>query len=109
MAFDEQLAERVRRLVESLDAETREQKMFGGIAWMLRGNMLVGIVGDELMVRVDPASDVLCEPHTRPFDMSGRPMKGFVLVAPEGCRGAALKRWFGIAHAYVDAMPPKRK
>lgn len=111
MAYDEALAERVRELVESLDAETREQKMFGGIAWMLRGNLLVGIIGDELMVRLDPdlGRRKLAEQYTRPFDMTGRAMNGFILVAPEGCRGAALRRWFDIAHGFVDAMPPKRK
>lgn len=111
MAYDEVLAERVRDLVESLDAETREQQMFGGIAWMLRGNLLIGIIGDELMVRLDPemGRQKLTEPHARPFDMSGRAMKGFILVAPAGCRGDALRRWFAIAHDFVDAMPPKRK
>lgn len=111
MAYDEALAERVRRLVESLDADTREQRMFGGIAWMLRGNLLIGIIGDELMVRLDPEQGRLAlgKPHTRPFDMSGRAMNGFILVAPAGCKGATLKRWFAIAHDFVDAMPPKRK
>jgi hypothetical protein len=111
VANDEVLAERVRELVESLDAETREQKMFGGIAWMLRGNLLIGIIGDELMVRLDPEMGrrKLAEPHTRPFDMSGRTMSGFILVAPAGCQGEALRHWFAIAHDFVDAMPPKRK
>jgi TfoX/Sxy family transcriptional regulator of competence genes len=111
MAFDEVFAERVRELVESLDAETREQKMFGGIAWMLRGNMLVGIIGDELMLRTSPevGAAVLREPHTRPMDMSGRPMQGFTLIDQAACEGDSLQRWFDLALAYVDPMPPKRK
>ncbi len=110
MAYDEKLAERVRKLVEGLDAETREQKMFGGIAWMLRGNLLVGVVGDALMLRVDPevGKQALGTPHVRPFDLSGRPMNGFLLVAPEGCRGPALKRRFATAFEFVGMLPPKR-
>src|SRR4051812_4845116 len=85
MAYDEELAERVRaQLGDELDMT--EKKMFGGIAFLLRGNMAVGISGEELMVRVGPkgSDDALSQPHTRPFDMSGRPMKGWILVAGEG-------------------------
>jgi TfoX/Sxy family transcriptional regulator of competence genes len=77
MAFDEDLARRVR---DRLAGETgvTEKAMFGGLAFLLDGNMAVGLSGDELMVRVGPeaSDDALERPHTRPFDMTGRPMKG---------------------------------
>ena len=77
MAYDEDLAHRVRARLAEQDGIT-EKAMFGGLAFLLRGNMAVGISGDELMVRVGPdaTDDALARPHTRAFDMTGRPMKG---------------------------------
>ena len=110
MAYDEDLAERVREHLAAEDDIT-EKAMFGGLAFLLRGNMAVGITGDDLMVRVGPdASDEALErPHTRPFDMTGRPMKGWILVAPEGVRGEAeLGEWVAQGVAFARSLPAKR-
>ena len=81
MAYDEELADRVRNALASR-SEVSERKMFGGIAFMIEGNMAVGVMGEELMVRLGPdeAPRALEEPHTRVMDFTGRPMKGFVIV-----------------------------
>jgi TfoX/Sxy family transcriptional regulator of competence genes len=95
MAFDEDLADRIRELVGGQKKVT-EKKMFGGIAFMVGGKMAVGIIGDDLMVRVGPESHdaALKLAHVRPMDFSGRPMKGYVYVAPQGIRTkAALLKW----------------
>jgi len=85
MAFDEVLADRVR---DSLAARSdlTERKMFGGIAFMLGGNMAVGVIGDDLMVRLDPADaeKALSEPHVGPMDFTGKPTKGMVYVDSAG-------------------------
>ena len=100
MAYDEHLAERMRGMLEA-EADIREKVMFGGIAFMLNGNMSVGIIKDDLMVRVGPDAyeDLLDEPHARIMDFNGRPMKGYVFVGPEGTGSDDdLRRWieFGL-------------
>lgn len=112
MAFDEDLAERVR---ESLAADVvervSERKMFGGLAFMLDGNMFVGIVGDELMVRLGPeAADAALErPHVRIMDFTGRPSKGTVFVGPGALGGEELTGWVADALDFVATLPPKEK
>ena len=109
MAYDEELAERIRRALAGRQGVS-EKKMFGGIAFMLRGNMCCGIVGDELMVRVGPGrfQEALAEPHARPMDFTGRPMRGMVYVTPEGCRtDEALKRWVEQGLNFAATLPPK--
>ena len=109
MAYDEELAERIRRALAGRQGVS-EKKMFGGIAFMLRGNMCCGIVGDELMVRVGPGrfQEALAEPHARPMDFTGRPMRGMVYVTPEGCRtDEALKRWVEQGLNFAASLPPK--
>ena len=85
MTYDRELADRLRAAL-STEPGVTEKAMFGGLAFLLHGNMAVGLSGQELMVRVGPeaSDDALAHPHTRPFDMSGRPMKGWILVAPDG-------------------------
>jgi TfoX/Sxy family transcriptional regulator of competence genes len=109
MAFDEDLARRVR---DRLAGETgvTEKAMFGGLAFLLDGNMAVGLSGDELMVRVGPeaSDDALERPHTRPFDMTGRPMKGWILVAPEGVAGEReLAAWVAQGVDFARSLPAK--
>ena len=109
MAYDETLAARIRD-VFGPRTDLREQKMFGGLAFMVGGHMAVGIVGDELMLRLgeEGAETVLGEPHVRPMDFTGRPMTGFVFVAPEGtATDAALKGYVERALAFNSALPPK--
>ena len=109
MAYDELLAQRVR---ERLAAETgvTEKAMFGGLAFLQDGNMAVGVSGAELMVRVGPGAsdDALARPHTRAFDMTGRPMKGWILVAPEGVAGdRELAVWVAQGVGFARSLPAK--
>ena len=86
--------------------------MFGGIAFMLAGNMAVGVIGEDLMVRLDPAEaeKALREPHTRPMDFTGKPMKKMVYVDPEGtARDEDLVAWVDAGAGYAASLPPKAK
>ncbi|MGW6907014.1 TfoX/Sxy family protein [Streptomyces sp. NPDC054940] len=109
MAYDEGLAERIRERLRA-DPAITEKRMFGGIAFLYRGNMAVGVTGDDLMVRVGPdATDAaLARPGARIFDMTGRPMRGWVVV--EGSAVAeddALGAWIDEGHAFAATLPPK--
>jgi TfoX/Sxy family transcriptional regulator of competence genes len=110
MAYDEDLADRVRELI-SAEAGLTEQKMFGGLAFLINGNMSVGISGQGgLMVRVDPeATDALvAKPHARPFEMRGRPMRGWMRVDAEGVRTKRqLEPWVRRGVAYARSLPAK--
>ena len=109
MAYDEGLADRVRELFAGRPG-VREQKMFGGLCFMLDGNMACGILGSELVVRVglENLDDALSRPHSRPFDMTGRPMRSFVYVAAGGlATDAGLAEWAGRGIAYATSLPPK--
>ena len=109
MAFDEDLAARVReRLARTKGVE--EKRMFGGVGFLLHGNMLVGVWKDSLVVRLGPTEGeaALREPHVGVFDITGRAMKCWVLVAPEGVEeDAPLADWIGRARAFVDTLPAK--
>ncbi|MBC2904806.1 TfoX/Sxy family protein [Streptomyces cupreus] len=109
MAYDEGLAERIRERL-GVDPGFTEKRMFGGIAFLYQGNMAVGVTGDDLMVRVGPdATDAaLARPGARIFDMTGRPMRGWVVV--EGTAVAeddALGAWIDEGHAFAATLPPK--
>lgn len=109
MAFDEALADRVRDVIAGREAVS-ERKMFGGIAFMFGGNMGVGVLGEELMVRLgsEDAERALAEPHARPMDFTGKPMKGMVFVAPEGIADdAALAGWVEAGADFAASLPPK--
>ena len=92
MAYDEKLAARIRKLIAG-DERMTERKMFGGIAFMLNGNMFCGVIKDDLMVRVGPDAheDALAKSYARPMDFANRPMKGMIYVSPEGVAGRGLK------------------
>lgn len=110
MAYDEALAERVRALIADRD-DIGERRMFGGLSFMLGGNMCCGVLGDELMVRVEPdeTETLLAEPHARRFDMTGRPMTGWLVVGAAGVADdAALARWVGRGVAFAASLPAKR-
>jgi len=84
--------------------------MFGGIAFMVAGNMAVGVIGEDLMVRLDPsdAEKALREPHTRPMDFTGKPMKNMVYVDPEGTASdEALGAWVDAGADHALSLPPK--
>jgi TfoX/Sxy family transcriptional regulator of competence genes len=109
MAYDEDLAMRVREQLADQDAIT-EKEMFGGLAFLLAGNMSVGIRGNELMVRVgrEGSEEALGQPHARPFDMTGRPMKGWILVAAEGITSErGLAAWVARGIGFARSLPPK--
>ena len=111
MAYDEKLAERVRAALAKRDYVV-EKRMFGGIAFMVRGHMSCGIVASTLMVRLAPADadGLMNEPHVRPMDFTGRPMRGFLYVDPAGTKtAAALRQWVERARAYVEAQPVKTR
>lgn len=109
MAYDEGLAERVREILDGR-TDVSEKAMFGGIAFMVRGHMCLGIVRDDLMVRVGPEAyeELLRQPHARRMDFTGRPMKGFVYVASAGLEmDSALQRWVGYGLRYAASLPAK--
>lgn len=111
MAYDEQLAGRIRAILHADRDDVREQKMFGGIAFMVGGRMCVGVIGGDLMARLgeDGADAALDEPHTRPMDFTGRPMRNMVYVEPAGTAADdALRAWIARALAFVEALPPRR-
>ena len=109
MPFDEKLAERIREAVRS-QRNVVEKRMFGGLAFMVRGHMCVGIAGDDLMVRVGPEAyaKAIREPHARPMDFTGRPLAGFVYVSPAGhARRQSLAKWVERGLGFVKSLPPK--
>ena len=110
MSYDEGLAQRIREVVADRQGVT-ERKMFGGLAFLLNGNMFCGIAKKEdLMVRVGPArhEEALREPHARLMDFAGKPMVGFIFVAPPGhASDEALTRWVDWSLAFVSPMPSK--
>lgn len=111
MSFDERLADRIRAAISRVPDVT-ERLMFGGICFMLGGNMFVGVVGGDLMVRVGPDAHAaaLKRAHARPMDFSGRPMKGYVYVAPAGTATVAqVAAWAERARTHVATLPSKKK
>jgi hypothetical protein len=109
MAFDAALADRVR-VVLARRRGLAERKMFGGIAFLAGGHMFCGVNGEDLVVRVgaDGWADALARRHVRPMDFTGKPLTGFVYVAPAGVRhAAALKAWVDRGLAFARTLPPK--
>jgi TfoX/Sxy family transcriptional regulator of competence genes len=103
MAYDELLAGRIRTALQSRD-DVVEKQMFGGLTFMIAGKMACGVVHDELMVRVGPdqRDSALAEPHTRPMDFTGRPMRGMVYVDPAGVASDSdLARWVDRATSFA--------
>jgi TfoX/Sxy family transcriptional regulator of competence genes len=111
MAYDETLAERVREVVRDMRGTT-ERKMFGGLAFMLRGNMFVGILEQSLMARVGPENyeRALASPGAREMAFTGKPMRGYVFVDPAGVKSAAdLKHWIHLCADFAATLPAKAK
>jgi len=110
MAFDEKLAARIRNELGRKKGVT-EKKMFGGIAFLLNGNMSCGVHGEQMIVRLaaDETDAALAQKHTRVFDLSGgRPMKGWILVEPEGVKtDKALSKWVETGVSYAASLSPK--
>ena len=109
MAYDEGVAQRLREHFAEHD-DIVERKMFGGIAFMLSGHMCCGVVGDTLMARVGPEQydESLRRPHARAMDFTGRPMRGFVYVDPDGFESDHdLDAWVSRCVQFVSSLPPK--
>lgn len=109
MAYSTQLAGRVRDAVAGSDRPT-ERKMFGGVVFLLNGNMCCGVLGEDLMLRLGAAGVVqaLEAPHTRVMDFTGKPLKTMVYVSAEGVASDQdLKRWLNQAIAFTKKLPPK--
>jgi TfoX/Sxy family transcriptional regulator of competence genes len=111
MAYNQALAQRIRSILEGREGLV-EKKMFGGVGFMLRGNMACGVLGDNLIVRVgtEKSDQALAQPHTRPFPApGGKPMAGWVLVSPEGWEQTQdLERWVEQGAAYALRLPEKK-
>jgi len=109
MAYDELLGIRIRAALGALPGLV-EKKMFGGTGFLVNGNMACGVHKNDLIVRVGPEQYAwaLAQPHTRPFDMTGRPMAGWILVEPPGCTTeSALKAWVDLGLALALSLPGK--
>jgi hypothetical protein len=109
MPYDSGLAERLEEILEGRPG-LQQKKMFGGIGWMLNGNMCVGVYKDWLITRVgEPVgAKVFKEKHVKPMDITGKPMKGWAMVAPEGvAEDGDLKRHTELAIAFVKTLPTK--
>jgi len=107
MGYSEILVQKVRKVLGHSDGLT-EKQMFGGLAFMLNGNMACGVVGEELMVRVGPENydDALSERYTRPMDYTGRPLKGMVYVE-EDAIALDLDGWVSKGVEFAGSLPPK--
>lgn len=109
MAYDEALADRIREVLAPV-ADVSERTMFGGLAFLIAGNMACGIVGQDLMLRLgeERADAALDEPHVRPMDFTGRPMKSMVYVAAAGIATRdSLEIWVGRGVEFAAGLPPK--
>lgn len=109
MAYDEGLAQIVREFLEEKPTYI-EKKMFGGIGFLLQGNMACGILNDDLIVRVGPTNheDALKLPHSREFDITGRPMKGWIMVSSDGFDSEeVILAWVNRGVDFALSLPPK--
>jgi TfoX/Sxy family transcriptional regulator of competence genes len=111
MAYDEDLANRIRELI-AMEEGVTEMRMFGGLAFLIHGNMSVAASGQGgLMLRVEPSETdaLLAKPHAYPFEMRGRTMRGWLRVADEGVNSKRqLERWVERGLTYARSLPPKR-
>lgn len=109
MVYDDTLAARIRKHLQKRPGFA-EKRMFGGLAFLLNGNLCCGVHGQELIVRIAPeqTDQTLKQPHTHMFDLPGRPMKGWILVHPKGLTtDAALAKWIQTGMKYVASLPAK--
>lgn len=109
MAYDQELAERINRAIRD-ERDYVQKKMFGGIGYLLNGNMSVGIWKKSLIARIglEAYEKALEEPHVQEFNITGRAMRGWVMVAPEGLSTERdLKKWIKRARTFVETLPAK--
>ena len=109
MAYSQSLANRVREALKS-QRHVTEKKMFGGVGFLFKGNMLVGVWQTSLIVRLGPEQGAVAlkQPHVREFDVTGRPMKGWIMVDADGLEtDPHLAAWMDQALAFVSTLPAK--
>lgn len=109
MPYDAKLGGRIKDQLKGTRGLV-EKKMFGGVGFMIHGNMACGIVKDDLIIRFNPEQhhELLKRPHVKPFDTMGRPMAGWILVDPEGCKtDKALAEWIKLGADFAKSLPPK--
>ena len=109
MAHDDGLSQRIREMLEN-EPCVDEKRMFGGLAFMVNGNMSVGVTNADLMVRVGPDDyeSALAEPYARPMDFTGKPLRGFVYVDAKGYESdEGLAKWVDKGVSYALSLPPK--
>jgi hypothetical protein len=109
MAYDEELDGRIKKIVSKWK-HTDDKKMFGGVCHLLSGNMFCGVHKDYLILRLgeENSAKALKQPFVKPFDITGRPMRGWVMVEGDGCRSEKdLSEWLVSAKRFVSALPPK--
>jgi hypothetical protein len=109
MVYKEEIETRIKKIVSDWK-DTEAKKMFGGICHLLNGNMFCGVYKDFLILRLGPdkAGDALKLPHVRPFDITGRPMKGWVMVEEVGFKSDNdLKKWLDQTRRFVSTLPSK--
>ncbi len=110
MSYDERVAERVRAVLADM-ADVSERRMFGGLAFLVRGNMCCGVLGSDLVVRVGPQgyASALEDAHAREMDFTGRPLKGLVYVDKRGFRSdSSLRTWLNCGIEFARSLPAKR-
>ena len=110
MAYNKELSLRIWNCLADVSGVT-EKMMFGGVGFLVNGNMACGVHGENLIVRLSPADGdkALKRPHTRPFDLSGKPMRGWVYVEPAGIASEAdLQDWVNQGIAFARSLPPKK-
>lgn len=110
MPYNEALEARINEVVKDWPQGSRK-KMFGGICHLLNGNMFSGVYKDFLILRLGPeaAEKALKQPHVHPFDITGRPMKGWVMVEETGFRGTRLTQWLNEARTFAQTLPSKQE
>jgi TfoX/Sxy family transcriptional regulator of competence genes len=109
MAYSEEIETRIKQIVSEWK-NTDDKKMFGGVCHLFNGNMFCGVHKEFLILRLgkEKAQEALRLPHTRPFDMTGKPMQGWVMVAEDGFKSdSELKEWLDQAVNFVKTLPPK--
>jgi len=109
VAYDDNLATRIRAEIGPLPG-LAEKKMFGGVGFLVQGNMACGVHGDDLIVRVGPEryEETLARPHTKLFDLTGRPMSGWIMVTPAGVAGnEELAAWVRMGVEFALSLPSK--
>jgi TfoX/Sxy family transcriptional regulator of competence genes len=109
MPYNEELDARIKKIV-SRWKNTADKKMFGGVCHLLHGNMFCGVYKDFLILRLgeDQAEEAMKLSYTKPFDITGRPMKGWVMVDKRGFETEdALKQWLEKAKKFAGGLPPK--